>query len=365
MKARYWVGLVVVVVVISVALMLRYLRVHASAVHPNIPQTVPATAPLIETAQPAMRTFALRVPWIGTVEAQTSVQLTALVAGRVEEIEAKDQAPVQVGEVIARLGGPQIETQRGQFQARVESLKSQLDIADQTVERLQRDLNEQLVTRDQLAAAQETQLQLRGQLRDVQLAQDSFEKQIELAAPIAGIFTSRRVSVGQALSVGDAIGEIIDTGHLRVVAKLFPPEGVALDGRNTSVLIGEEQSVPGTVQHVLPQTSSTGETIVWIGGPEIDQRLRLGQTVSGDVVVETNRSALAVPQSAIVFDSREQPLVFVRTGDTYKPLSVRLGLTEDGWVEVRSGLEQNQAVVTRGAYELFYRQFNEQFKVQD
>jgi multidrug efflux pump subunit AcrA (membrane-fusion protein) len=72
-----------------------------------------------------------------------------------------------------------------------------------------------------------------------------------------------------------------------------------------------------------------------------------------------------VPESAIVYDSEEYPYVFIQRGGTYEPHSVRLGLMQDGWVEVLSGLEQNQSVVIHGAYELFYRQFNQQFKAQD
>ena len=53
--------------------------------------SLPAAQPLITTALPTLRTFTLRVPWIGTVETQASVELTALVAGRVEVINAEDQ----------------------------------------------------------------------------------------------------------------------------------------------------------------------------------------------------------------------------------------------------------------------------------
>jgi multidrug efflux pump subunit AcrA (membrane-fusion protein) len=83
------------------------------------------------------------------------------------------------------------------------------------------------------------------------------------------------------------------------------------------------------------------------------------------MVVKVRPKALAVPESAIVYDAEEHPYLFVLKDAGYEPHNVRLGLIQDGWVEVVSGLEQNQSVVTQGAYELFYRQFNEQFKVQD
>ena len=72
-----------------------------------------------------------------------------------------------------------------------------------------------------------------------------------------------------------------------------------------------------------------------------------------------------MPESAVVYDTEEKPYLFVETKHGYESHPVQLGLIQDGWVEILSGLEQNQFVVTHGAYELFYRQFNEQFKVQD
>jgi multidrug efflux pump subunit AcrA (membrane-fusion protein) len=121
----------------------------------------------------------------------------------------------------------------------------------------------------------------------------------------------------------------------------------------------------GTVQSVLLQAGSTGAVMVWIEGPEIDEQLHPGQTVSGGMVIEERPETLAVPESAIIYDAEERPYLFIQKNDTYEQQSVQTGQIQDGWVEVLSGLKEDQIVVTQGAYELFYRQFNEQFTVRD
>jgi multidrug efflux pump subunit AcrA (membrane-fusion protein) len=93
--------------------------------------------------------------------------------------------------------------------------------------------------------------------------------------------------------------------------------------------------------------------------------LRPGQTAGGSVAIKVISDAMAVPESAIVYDPKEQPFLFILNGVSYEPHQVKVGMVQDGWVEVVSGLEQGQPVVTQGAYELFNRQFKEQFKVQD
>jgi RND family efflux transporter MFP subunit len=366
MKVKHCITLVLGVSLAGMALTYWYVTTRSSAVKPLATMEIePAIPPLITTARPTIRAFRVRVPWIGTVESQGSVELTALVAGRVEAIEAEDQTWIGKGKPVVRLGGPQIEGQRAKLAAEVESLKSQLDLAQQAVERLKQSLKAQLATKDQVAAAQDLQIKLQTQLREARLNLEALEKNVCISAPMSGIFTNRRISVGQDVNGGQVVGEIIDSGHLRIVASIFPPPGIELQGKEATIRLDETQTLIGLVRHVLPQASGTGAVQAWIEGPQIDKQLRLGQTVGGGMVVEVRSETLAVQESAIVYDPKERPYLFVQKDGAYEPRSVQLGLVQNGWVEVLSGLEQNQSVVTQGAYELFYRQFNEQFKVQD
>lgn len=319
---------------------------------------------LIVTSQPVMSEFTLRVPWIGLVQSQSSVTLTALASGKVDAIKAKDEMPVAEGATVIELGGAQVESKHSALQAAVDSLASEASLATQKVERLQQNLEEQLTTKDELAAAQESQIRLTNQLRDARLALESFEKQTRITAPMAGVFTKRRVSAGQTVNAGDVVGEVMNPRHLRITASLFPPEGIELGGRQAVIRLAENQTVAGTISRVLPEASETGATRVWIEGSEIDQRLRPGETAAGEVIAET-RSSLAVPRSAVVYGPDEQPYVFVQRNGEYERRGVNLGLTEGDRVEVLAGLEEGQSVVTKGAYELFYQSFSRQFRVKD
>jgi RND family efflux transporter MFP subunit len=369
MRARPWLTVLSVMLLAGAGGALvtyRYLQTEGPVGGRPAAGARPTAPPVIAASPPTIRTFSLRIPWVGLVQSQASVELTALVPGRVEAIEAKDQMPIEGGAAVMRLGGSRIESRRAQLQAGVSSLKSQLALAGQTVKRLQQNLKEQLATKDQLAAAQETEIKLRTRLHEAQSVLEAFESRVHIRAPVAGVFTNRRVSPGQAVGAGDVVGEIIDRSHLRIAASLFPLAGIGLEGKAATVRLGENQDLQGVVGRVLPQAGSTGAVVVWIEGRQIDRRLYPGQTVSGTVRVAVRQGALAVPDSAVVYDEQEQPYVFVRQDDgTYERRSVRLGLTQDGWIEVLSGLDKDQSVVVQGAYELFHREFNRQFKVED
>jgi RND family efflux transporter MFP subunit len=368
MKSKNYIALILVVSLTAIAAFTYwYMKPRGTATENIAPllDSSSATQSLITTARPTIRTFTLRVPWVGTVEAQASVELTAPVAGRVEVIEAEDQARLKKGQLVMRLGGQQIEGARAKLTAKIESLGSQVDLARQTVDRLKQGLKAQLATKDQLAAAQDAQVSLESQLHEARLSLKSLEKQVRLSSPMNGIFTNRRVSVGQDVSAGQVVGVILDTSRLRIAASIFPPQHIDLQGKEVTIRISENLALTGTIQRVLPRASSTGAVTVWIEGPQIDAKLHPGQTAGRTMVVKVKPDTLAVPKSAIVYDSQEHPYLFVSKDDSYEPLRIQVGLEQDGWVEVTSGLNRDQLVVIQGTYELFYRQFNGQFKVKN
>jgi RND family efflux transporter MFP subunit len=363
MRRTIWIVLALVTAG-AIIFALVYWNVPPTVRAPETASTTQALESLIVTAEPVMRSFARRVPWSGTVQSTSTVQLTALEAGRVEAIPAADQAPVKAGTPVIVLGGLQLSAQRARLQANVESLQEQLSLATQTVQTLQENVAGQLVTKSELAAAQADQAKLLAQLRDAQLALESSRAQANITAPVAGVFTDRRVSVGQPVRADEVLGEIIDPNHLRIVASLFPPAAAPLQGKEATVRLPGGEPLTGTVGQVLPQASNTGATIVWIEGLQIDKRLRPGQTVTGEITVEVGTFP-AVPGSAVVYGPQEQPYVFVRQDGKYERRDVRVGQIQNGWIEILSGIEPGQMVVTQGAYELLNREFSSQYRVED
>jgi len=360
MKRVTWIVLTLIAV-ITVVSTLVYRHVGSAA---RAAPEAQAPEDLIVTAEPALRSFAERVPWTGVVQSVSTVELTALVAGHMEAVLAADQAPVEAGTAVMVLGGPLLAARRARLEANVKSVQTQIDLATQTLQALQQNVTRQLATKSEAAAAQAELLKLQLQLRDAQLELGSLHAQTHVAAPIAGVFTDRRVSVGQNVKVDDVLGTIIDPNHLRIVASLFWPMTAPLRGSAATIRLGGDEHLTGTVTQTLPQASNTGATIVWIEGSEIPERLRPGQTVTGEITTQV-RMSLAVPESAVVYGPREQPSVFVKEKGRYERRDVGLGQSEGGWVEILSGLERGQTVVTQGAYELLHREFSSQYRVED
>lgn len=79
--------------------------------------------------------------------------------------------------------------------------------------------------------------------------------------------------------------------------------------------------------------------------------LRPGMTGAAAIAAGDSRDAVVVPAGAVVFDGA-QPIVFVERAGRYLPRPVRLGVVEDGRIELRDGVEAGERVVTVGAASL-------------
>lgn len=186
-----------------------------------------------------------------------------------------------------------------------------------------------------------------------------------ISAPAAGVFTRRTVNIGQDVAAGTRLAEIVDPASLRIVASFFPPPDAPLEGKTATIRPPGGKPIAAVVTKVFPERTSTGATQVWIEGAAVNRRLRPGETVSGEITLQTRSGVLAVPSDAVVRDEHEQTFVFLKKRNTYVRQPVTTGLESAGWVEVIKGISENGEIVVQGAYGLFYRDFSTIYKVAD
>lgn len=182
-----------------------------------------------------------------------------------------------------------------------------------------------------------------------------------LCSPISGTIDSLTCHPGQTLTVGTAVGEIVDrsrllvTGYLpaRSTRQVEPGMSVRLetvDGENREPA-GKSDEITGQVSFVGsvadPQTGNFPARILV---DNADGRLRVGQVVKALIKLRTEQPALVVPQTAI-FDQGEGPILAVVRDGKIKQLHPELGTAEGGMVAVlKTDLHEGDQVVMDGAY---------------
>lgn len=325
------------------------------------PKANPAS-PAVETV--ARRSFIRTAPWIGTVESAGAVRITALAEGRVLKVDARDAARVKAGTLLFTLGGPVLGPSLKAAGAAVRTWRARLELARQVAARKKRAAKTRVVNRNEAASAQQAVERARNGLADARKRLRSLRAQSELRAPVAGVFSDRRVNPGQDVAAGEVLADVVDPHRLRVAGVVYVPSGTCLLGRSAEVEAGG-RLLHATIARVFPDRTPGGGVKFWLEGKGLADRLAPGESARGRIEYSRSGSAPAVPRSALVYDEHEQPYVFVKTGGGYRKTRVKTGAASARWVEIVKGVSPGDQVVVRGAYELFYAGFSKTYKVED
>lgn len=178
-------------------------------------------------------------------------------------------------------------------------------------------------------------------------------KTLTVLSPISGVVTAKNVVEGTRLNPGDSPYEITDLAVVWVMADAYETD-------LAQVRLGMPASL---VLPAYPNRTFTG-TVAFVD-PLLDPRTRttkvhlhfanpsreLMPEMFGEVRLEgAGRQGLRIPADAVV-RSGTTDVVFLSLGDgRFEPREVHLGAGNDDLVEVVSGLEVGQEVVTRATF---------------
>jgi RND family efflux transporter MFP subunit len=249
-----------------------------------------------------------------------------------------------------------LESQLALDQARVQQQKAEMALTVATLGARPEAIDEATA---RITAASAAEASVRGQ-RDLHT----------ICSPIDGILDKITCRLGQTLTVGTPIGEVVDPGKLYVLVWLPTHDArlvhagqsarVMLDDSSTGRAVpGKPQTEPesfaGTVDYVGqvvdPQTGNLPVRVL-VDNPE--KRFRLGQTAAVAITVLQRPNVLAVPATAIS-DLGEGPLLSAVRDGKATLLYPQLGLKDKGWVEVigiEKKLKPGEPVVVEGNYNL-------------
>ena len=232
--------------------------------------------------------------------------MTALESGTIFSVDAADETAVKKGTLVFTLGGARVNASAATIKQKIKSLKQQVAIAKTTVSRKQQAAEQKITSQDELDKAKACLAQLNTQLKEAAGQLQILDNAVHIQAPLNGIFTGRRVSIGQEVEKGTVLAEIIVPADIRVAATVFPPENARLQGRTAAIHTASGKILSGVISSVLPQRTSAGGTVVWIEGDDINRKLKPGEIVSGDIPLATHKKAWHCPKKPSSATSRKR-----------------------------------------------------------
>lgn len=350
-----------------------------SAAAPTAEQAGPK-APSIRVVPAAMREIVEHVSATGSITAREQALVGADVAGLiVEELFFDVGDVVKKGDQLARLDRSNLElqlaqlaAQRAQIDANLEQAKSQTVDAAVAVKQAREQLDrvtplvkKGIAAKSQLdsannsldsamaraASAEQAVKVVESQVAvlDAQRKQTELQLQkTELLSPVDGIVLSRSAALGQVVSgAAGPLFTIAEGQAFELSAEVAESDLARLaPGMRADVTLpGRSEPLVGEIRLISPQVDARSRLgTVKIALP-VEPALRVGSFATGRIEL-ARKTALALPSAAVLYRGRDayvQKVVGGRVAST----DVTLGLRENDFVEIASGLGDGDEVVSR------------------
>jgi membrane fusion protein (multidrug efflux system) len=279
-----------------------------------------------------------------TIEAELQVTVHAESAGRITMLDLEEGDEVTEGDVLARI-------RRDAQSLGFERAETNLADVEREFERVKRLL-------EQGIASQSEYDQAKTKLDAAYL--DIKDRKIGLAntvikAPFSGVLTRRFVDPGGFVANGAQIFEVTDFKTL--VARVYVPEK-ELDriavGQPADIVgkAAKNRQGVGEVKRIAPVVDATTGTVkVTIGLPDAlaggPTGFLPGMYAEVTLTTEVHENVPIVPKPALVHED-EQTFVFIADGDRAKKQLIGIGLADDDFVEVVSGLDVGAKIIVAG-----------------
>ncbi|MBX3705707.1 MAG: efflux RND transporter periplasmic adaptor subunit [Pseudomonadales bacterium] len=291
---------------------------------------------------------------LGRLEAPRIPAVAAETTGQVRSISVDAGDRVEQGVILAVLDDEAQRLAVESARATVARLEVLLENQERTVQRLQQLSREQSVAQSMLDDAVAQARALRAQVTEATARARESERALAKArveSPITGIVQAKLVSVGDFVTPGQAMFEVV--AHDRLRAYLPFPETLAgriRAGQAVELTLPTLDTAPvrANVNEIRPMVGTGSSAIEAIVELENPGNWMPGASVRGRVVVERRDDGLVVPEAAVI----QRPagdVVYVVTDGIAHQRSVRTGVRRDGWAEIIDGLAAGETVATEGA----------------
>jgi membrane fusion protein (multidrug efflux system) len=319
--------------------------VHASAFQPP-PESV--TSIVAQREQ-----WAATMAVIGTMEAVQGVTVSADLPGSVARINFESGQSVHAGDLL-------VELDTRQERAQLASLEAQRDLARVNFARMQKLVDEGVISRQEYDQATAQQKQTEANVGEIRA---TIERKT-IRAPFSGILGIRKVNLGQYLSAGSPVVP------LQALSPIYVNFGVPQQsaaqvhvGRNLRVtsedLVGQVFTGRVTaLDSVVDEATRNVQIQATLFNPE--GKLRPGMFVQVEVISGASRPVIALPASAINYAPYGDSVYVITDlkdpkGKTYRGVRqqfVKLEGSRGDQVAVVSGVNPGDEVVTSGVFKL-------------
>ncbi len=342
----------------------------------------------------------------GTLEATTTVTVGTQVSGVIEKLYVDFNAIVKKGQLIAELDKSTLQSSIENAQADLDNAEAEYDYQKANYERVKGLYEKEFVAQSDYDLAIYSYKKSKASVKSAKANLDRAARNLSYAtiySPIDGIVLNRAVDEGQT------VASSMNTPELFTITNDLKEMQVEADIDEADIgMIEEQQRVEFTVD-AFPDLNFEGEVseirlqpnessnvityIVIISVKNPDLKLKPGMTASITTFVEEANEVLVIPGKATRFNpdsqllenymnsitsnqenaenknprnmgegrperppggrqelGETQKVVWLKDGDHIRPVVIEIGIDGDSNIEIISGLQEGNIIVTSFAY---------------
>ena len=273
---------------------------------------------------------------VATVNSKLRSVIESKVSGRIDKMLVTPGQQVKAGDIVAELD--------------VREIRSKLDQATPVREQAEKDLKrftdllaKRVITQQEFEAAESKAKVARAAVSEA----ETMLGYAKVTAPFDGVITRKLTDVGDLATPGKPLVEMEDPAALRLEAAV--PEAIIERislGSKLVVRIGANE-LEGVVREISPTADPNSRTLLVKLDLPATPGLRTGQF--GRVAVPVaETSVLRVPAVAVIRRGQME-LVFIRNDKHAQLRIVKTGKPIGGEIEIVSGVNAGEQVITEGS----------------
>lgn len=268
----------------------------------------------VQVERPVRRDISSYLITTSRVEAERRVQVVAEGMGECRKVHVEEGDYVKPGQVLAELATDDVLATIGQTEVQVRQTRTVYQIAEDSLKlgigsKAERD-NAKFSYEQAMATLNMHKVQL---------------EKLTVRSPISGVITKRNVQLGQVVSIGAPLFQIVDPDSF--ILSINPPERELSRlqlGQVAKVAIDAvgEREFEAKVLRVNPAIDAASGTfkVVLEFAAEVRKLLREAAFARVQLVTDTHKDALLLPKDAVVEENARKYLFVVEEGEKAEAL---------------------------------------------
>jgi RND family efflux transporter MFP subunit len=291
----------------------------------------------------------------GSVESLTSSVVAAETQGSVVKMEVRPGDRVEAGTPLVRLRTRWSDLQLREARGRRQEAEARLELARSKLARARDLFADEVISQQELddAVSEHTawegrDSQSRAEVERLEFAVD----RLIVRAPFDGVVTAKLTDLGEWVSLGGPVVEMVAMGRLEVRVEV--PERYFDELQPGVIATVHIEALPGLVldgrvSAIIPSANLQARTFpIKISLPDSERRVGVGMLARVDLPVGARFDAVIVPKDAVVRQGSRDTVLKLSGDNAIEPAPVRTGQGAGAWIVVEGPIAAGDRVITRG-----------------